>query len=182
MSSRTLRMFTVVALISAPALAAQNPPPPPQPGPAQQKLAFFAGRWTSAGEMKPGPMGPGGKVSGTDTCEWFQGGFHLVCRSEGTSPMGAMKSMGILGYDTDRQRYTFYGVDNTGMGSGDMAYGQVSGDTWTWEGETMMGGQSVKQRYVAKQVSPDSYTFEFSMSLAGGPWAVVMTGTETRVK
>jgi len=45
-----------------------------------------------------------------------------------------------------------------------------------------MGGKSLKQRYVAKQVSADSYTFEFSMSQAGGPWAVVMTGTETRVK
>jgi hypothetical protein len=71
-------------------------------------------------------MGPGGKFSGTDTCEWFQGGFHLVCRGEGNSPMGAMKNMGILGYDSERQRYTYYGVDNSGMGSGDMAYGQVS--------------------------------------------------------
>ena len=182
MSGRYQSLLTVLALACASTLAAQNPPAPPQPGPEQQKLGFFAGRWNSAGELKPGPMGPGGKVTGTNVCEWFQGGFHLVCRSEGTSPMGAMKSMGILGYDTDRKRYTYYGVDNSGMGAGDMAYGQVSGDTWTWEGETMMGGQAVKQRYVAKQLSPDSYSWEFSMSMAGGPWTVGGTGTETRAK
>lgn len=182
MSSRLYRVCTAVALFAAPALSAQNPPAPPQPGPAQQKLAYFVGRWTSTGDMKAGPMGPGGKMSGTDVCEWFQGGWHVVCRGEGLSPMGASKSMGILGYDSERQRYTFYGIDNSGMGSGDMAYGQVSGDAWSWEGETMMGGQAVKQRYTIKQLSPDSYSFEFSMSMAGGPWATVVTGTETRVK
>ncbi len=180
MSSRTLRMFTVVALISAPALSAQNPPAPPKPGPAQEKLAYFAGRWTMEGEMKPGPMGPGGKVTSNDVCEWFAGGFHLICRGEGTSPMGAGKNLGILGYDGERHRYTYYGIDNNGMG--DPAYGQLAGDTWTWEGETMMGGQAIKERYVVKQVSADSYTFEFSMSQAAGPWAVVMSGTETRAK
>lgn len=182
MSGRNSSLLVVFGLVCASTLAAQNPPAPPQPGPAQQKLAFFAGRWKSEGEIKAGPMGPGGKTSGTNVCEWFQGGFHLMCRSEGTSPMGAMKSIGILGYDTDRQRYTYYGIDNTGMGAGDMAYGQVSGDTWSWEMETMMGGQSVKQRYVAKQLSPDSYSWEFSVSMAGGPWTVAGTGTETRVK
>jgi len=182
MSSRHYRLLTAIALLGVPALSAQNPPAPPQPGPAQQKLAYFVGHWTSAGEMQPGPMGPGGKISGTDVCEWFQGGFHLVCRGEGTSPSGPGKSLGILGYDSDRQRYTFYGIDNSGMGSGDMAYAQLVGDTWNWEGETMMGGQAVKQRYIVKQLSPDSYSFEYSISIAGGAWGVVVAGTETRAK
>src|SRR5215470_16938350 len=158
MSIRSASPLFALAAFAA-VLSAQNPPAPPKPGPEQQKLAFFAGRWTSEGEMKPGPMGPGGKVSGTDVCEWFQGGFHLVCRSEGSTAMGATKSMGILGYDTERKRYTYYGVDNSGM-----------------------GGQPLNERYVVKVVSPDSYTFEFSMQMGSGPWAVVMTGTETRVK
>ena len=180
MAHRAFAILTAVSLIGITTLAAQNPPTPPQPGPAQAKLAFFAGRWTVEGEMKPGPMGPGGKVTSNDVCEWFMGGFHLVCTSEGRSPTGATKGLGILGYDAERQRYTYYGIDNSGFG--DPAYGQVAGDTWTWEGESMMGGQVIKQRYVIKQVSPDSYSFELSMSMAGGPWTVAMTGTETRVK
>jgi hypothetical protein len=72
-------------------------------------------------------------MSGTDVCEWFMGGFHLVCHGEGHSAAGDMKNIGILGYDSERQRYTYYGIDNSGVGASNMAYGQVTGDTWTWK-------------------------------------------------
>jgi hypothetical protein len=163
-------------------LYAQNPPAPPQPGPAQAKLAVFAGRWTMESETKPGPMGPGGKMTGSDTCEWFTGGFHLVCRNESRGPMGEMKGLGILGYDSERQRYTYYGIDNSGFGSSDMAYGQVTGDTWNWESESMMGGKPVKSRYSIKLLTPDSYSFQLDMSIDGGPWTTAIVGTETRAK
>ena len=55
-------------------------PPAPKPGPEHQKLAYFVGTWTNEGEMKPSPMGPGGKITGKDTCEWFEGGFSVICR------------------------------------------------------------------------------------------------------
>ena len=45
-----------------------------------------------------------------------------------------------------------------------------------------MGGQTVKGRYTIKQVSADSYTWTWEMSMGGGPFAVVATGTDTRVK
>lgn len=182
MSSRSCRLLTAFALTFAPALIAQSPPAPPQPGPAQQKLAYFAGRWTMDAEMKPGPMGPGGKITGTDTCEWFTGGWHVVCRGDGHTPMGDTKNIGILGYDAERQRYTYYGIDNSGMGAGDMAYGQVTGDTWNWEAQSMMGGKPLKTRYTIKQLSPDSYSFQLDMSIDGGPWTTAMAGTETRAK
>ena len=67
------------------------------------------------------------------------------------------------------------------MGGGP-AYGNVAGDTWTWEDESQMGGQTVKGRYTIKQVSADSYTWTWEMSMGGGPFAVVATGTDTRVK
>ena len=63
--------------------------------------------------MKPGPMGPGGKFTSTDNCEWFEGHYSVVCRSEGTMPMGPSKSIGILGYSPEEKVYTYYGVDNT---------------------------------------------------------------------
>ena len=105
--------------------------------------------------MKPGPMGPGGQMTSTSTCEWFAGAFSLVCRSEGKGPTGEMHGLEILGYSTERKRYTYYGVDNSGMG-GDLSYGDLTGDTWTWEGESLMGGKPVKGHYTIKQVSPDA--------------------------
>lgn len=91
-----------------------------------------------------------------------------------------MHSLGILGYNGERKRYTYYGIDNTG--SGDPAYGDLAGDTWNWEGESLMGGQTVKVRYVIKQLSADSYSWKWDVSVAGGPWTLVGEGTDTRVK
>src|SRR5688500_18254741 len=68
-------------------------PQPQKPGPEHQRLAYFVGTWTGDGEMKPGPFGPGGKMSSKDTCEWFEGGFVVVCRGDGKSPMGPIKNL-----------------------------------------------------------------------------------------
>ncbi len=169
-----------VAVLAAPTLRAQAPAAP-KPGPEVQKLAYFAGRWNQVAEMKPGPMGPGGKMTATSSCEWFPGGFFLVCRGDGTGPMGENHGLGILGYSTERKRYTYYGIDNSGM-NGDMSYGQFTGDTWTWEGESLMGGKPVKGRYVMKVASPDSYSWKWELSVAGGPMTAVAEGSETRAK
>jgi len=175
------RSLAAVTLLATAALRAQAPAAAPKPGPEHQKLAYFAGRWNEVGQMKPGPMGPGGQMTSTSTCEWFAGGFSLVCRSDGKGPTGETHGLGILGYSTERKRYTYYGVDNSGMG-GDLSYGDLTGDTWTWEGESLMGGKPVKGHYTIKQVSPDSYTWKWEMSVGGGPWTLMAEGTDTRVK
>ncbi|HEX9637557.1 MAG TPA: hypothetical protein VGB99_08495, partial [Acidobacteriota bacterium] len=56
------------------AAQAQQTQQPPQPGPEHQRLGYFAGQWRFEGEMKEGPMGPGGPVTMSDRCEWFDGG------------------------------------------------------------------------------------------------------------
>lgn len=169
------------ALLAAPALVAQAPPAPPKPAPEVQKLAYFAGRWSEVVDMKASPMGPGGRMTVSSSCEWFSGGFFLVCRSDGTGPAGATHGLGMLGYNTEKQRYTYYSIDNSGM-NGPVAYGDVAGDTWTWAVEDMMGGQQVKSRFTIKQVSQDSYTWTWEMAMGSGPFAVMATGTDTRVK
>jgi uncharacterized protein DUF1579 len=178
---KAYRSLAVMSLLAAPVLVAQAPPAPPKPGPEVQKLAYFVGRWNETAEVKPGPMGPGGKMTVASSCEWFAGGFYVVCKGDGTGPGGPTHGLGILGYSTERKRYSYYGIDNAGMG-GDPSYGDLVGDTWNWDGESTMGGQQVKGRYTIKQVSPDSYTWKWEMSVAGGPWNAVAEGTDTRVK
>src|SRR6516225_5466405 len=78
---------------------AQAPAGPPKPGPEHQKLAYFAGKWTSEGDMMPSPLGPGGKFSSSSTCEWFDGNFALVCHSDGAMQTGSVKSLSILAWD-----------------------------------------------------------------------------------
>lgn len=181
MSARSAAVVALLTLAAAPLLSAQAPAAPPRPGPEHQKLNFFAGRWTFEADMKPSPMGPAGKITGTETCEWFTGGFFLVCRSDGQGPAGEMKGLYFLGYSAERKRYTYAGIGND-QGEGGSATAELASDTWTWEGESLMGGQTMKGRYVIKQTSADSYTFTWEMSMAGGPWTLVQTGTAARAK
>jgi hypothetical protein len=132
--------------------------------------------------MKPSPMGPGGKITGADTCEWFEGHYSVVCRSEGKSPMGAMKSIGILGYNTDEKVYTYYGIDNSPMTMTSAARGTVQGDTWTYTDESTMGGQKVKSRVTIKEISPTSYTFLMEMQGPDGKWMPMMESRNTKAK
>jgi len=180
-SNRCAVLIASLLLSGTTALTAQVTRLGNQPSPEHQNLDFFAGRWRSEGEMTAGPMGPGGKVSGTSTCEWFAGGFHLVCRSEGRGPAGATQAIWIMGYSNEKKRYTYYGVDNTGMG-GDPAFGLLDNGTWTWLGESTMNGQPVSGRYTVQRLSPDQWTWTYEMAVGSGSFRVIGRGTETRIR
>ena len=159
---------------------AQTPQQPPKPGPEHQRLGYFVGKWTTEGEMKPSPMGPGGKVTSTDDCQWFEGHFAVVCRSEGKSPMGPGKSIGILGYSTEEKVYTYYGVESSPMIMTTVPKGTVQGNTWTYTDEGTMGGQKYKSRVTIKEVSPTSYTFTMEMQGPDGKWAPMIESKSTK--
>jgi len=167
-----------VALAMCTAGLAQAPPPAPKPGAEHKAIAYFVGKWTAEGEMKASPLGPGGKMTSSDTCEAFAGGFQVVCRGKGNGPMGAMTSLGILGYNGGEKAYTYYGIDSTGMA--DYAKGQKSGETWTFESTTNMNGQSIKSRYTMVESSPTAYTFKWEMSKDGTTWSTVAEGKATK--
>lgn len=152
----------------------------PKPGPEHKRLAYFVGKWRSEGEMKPGPMGPGGKMTSSDTCEWFEGEFSVICHYEGSGPMGPSKGLGILGYNTEEKVYTYYGVDNTNMTMASVPKGTLRGDTWTYTDEGTMGGKKYKSRVVLKELSPTSYTFRMDMQGPDGKWMPMMESKNTK--
>ena len=181
---RTLNILaTCVALSTAGAqfVAAQTPQAA-KPGPEHARLGYFVGKWNAEGEMKPGPMGPGGKFTASDTCEWFEGRFSVVCRSEGKMPTGPSKSIGILGYNPEEKVYTYYGVDNTNMTMASVPKGTVQGKTWTYTDEGTMGGQKFKSRVTIKELSPTAYTFTMEMQGPDGKWATLMESKNTKAQ
>jgi len=74
--------------------------------PEVQRLGYYLGSWKGEGETKGGPFGPAGKLSSTMTCDWFAGGFHLVCRGEERGPTGTRTFLNILAYDEKAKAYT----------------------------------------------------------------------------
>ena len=143
-------------------------------------MGYFVGKWTTEGEMKPGPMGPGGKFSSSDDCEWFEGGYTVVCRSEGTTPSGDSRSMGILGYSPEEKVYTYYGVNNTPMGMPSVPKGTFQDGTWTYTDEGTMGGRKYKSRVTIEEVSPTAYTFQMAIQGGNGKWLTVSESKSTK--
>ena len=176
---RTLTLALLAVVIFAEAVWAQAPPQMPKPGPEQKKLAYFIGRWNTEGELKPGPMGPGGKFTSSDQNTWFPGGFFVVLHSNGKSPMGASHEIAFMGYDPEEKVYTYNSFDN--MGEHDVSKGALEGDTWTWNSESKMGGQTMKGKFTIKEVSPTEYTFKFEMSTDGNTWTTAVEGKSTKV-
>ena len=181
---RTLSVAAAWAVLSlaGPRIAPAQQPAAPKPTAENARLGYFVGKWKGEGKMEPGPMGPGGKMTSTDTCEWFEGRFSVICRSEGTMVGAPTKSVGILGYSAEEKVYTYYGVDNTGMTMSTVPKGTVKGNTWTYNDESTMGGQKVKSRVTIKEISPTEYTFRMEIQGPDGKWAPAMESKLTKVQ
>ena len=179
-----LKLLSTCALVSvfASQFAAAAPPEMPKPGPEHQRLGYFVGQWKSEGEMKPSEMGPGGKVTSTDKCEWFEGRYAVVCHSQGQCPMGATKSLGISSYSAEEKVYTWYGLDNMGMTMTSVPRGAYADGTYTYTNEGMMGGKKMKMRVMIKELSPTAYTFAMDMEGPDGKWNRMMDSKYTKVK
>ncbi len=180
MSKRGIVSVMISLLFSLTAALAQEAGKAPKPGPEHKRLGYFVGKWTSEAETKASPFGPAGKITMSDTYEWFTGGFSVVCHSQGKGPMGQMKGLAIMSYSPEEKNYTYYAVESMGMA--EMSKGTVKGDTWTWTSESKMGGKVVKSRFIIKELSPSSYSYKWETPGASGSWTTIMEGKETKVK
>lgn len=156
-------------------------PEMPKPGPEHQRLAGFVGNWTFVGELKPGAMGPGGKMTGTDRIQWLPGNFSVERRFEGKGPMGEIKGLEVLAYDSAKKTYTFNSFDSLGMiGSGTLT---VSGNTWLASGTGSIGGQVIHDCCnLAFGPGGTTLAIKCEMSADGKTWAPSFEGTATKTK
>jgi len=169
--------FAACLILSATALAQMEMP---KPGPELKKLDVLAGSWTLDCDLKPGPMGPGGKITENQKCSWMEGGFYLVCNSTYSGSMGNGIGVSYMGYSPDDKNYTYREFNSWGE-FGD-SKGQNDGDTWTWTSDEKMGGMTMKGRFNMKNVTATSYNFMYEMSQDGTKWTTVMDGKATKAK
>jgi hypothetical protein len=150
----------------------------PKPGPELKKLDYFTGSWALDGDLKPGPMGPGGKMTMTERDEWMDGGFFMTSHSEFKSGMGNGTAVSFMGYDPEEKTYTY--DEYNSLGEAEHSKGTLDGDTWAWTSEEKMGGQTMKGRFTMKMLSATSYSFKFEMSQDGVKWTTAMDGKATK--
>jgi len=173
--NRAFAAILVLAVLTAAAFAQMGPP---KPGPELKKLDYFVGSWTSTGDTKPSPEGPGGPMTLQTDAKWMDGGFFVLENSSYKTAMGNGTGMSFIGYDPQEKVYTYSEFDSTGETV--HAKGTVDGDTWTWTSEMKMGPQTAKTRFTEKIVSPTSYTFKFEVSPDGTTWNTMMDGKATK--
>ena len=151
----------------------------PKPGAEVKKLGYFVGSWSMEGEMKENAFGmPAGPFTGDNKCEWFAGGWQVVCHTTSKGAMGASRGIGILAYNGEDKVYTYYGIDSTGYGG--LSKGKQDGSTWVYTSDEKMMGKSFHGRYTIDTSSPDSYTFKYETSEDGQKWSTMMEGKSTK--
>ncbi len=177
---RRLAVVAALASMGTGIVIAQKPEMP-KPGAEHQRLGAFVGNWTFEGEMKPGPMGPGGKLTGTDRIEWTPGNFFVQRTFQGKSPMGEIQGIEIFAYDAAKKVYTFNSFDSLGMmASGTMT---VSGNTWTTTGTSTMGASTMRDRCTLELGGGGStLAIKCEMSADGKAWTPTLEGTATKTK
>ena len=175
---RRFTTLTCMVVLLGVALSARVQTETTRPAPELKKLDYFAGTWTTEGEIKPGPIGSGGKFTGTNRVQWMDGAFFLVTHSEFKGAMGKGAETSYMGYSGIDKMYT-YDSFNT-LGEADHAKGNLDGDTWTWQSETRMGSQTMKGRLTIKMLSATAYNFKFEMSPDGTTWNTVLEGKDTK--
>jgi Protein of unknown function (DUF1579) len=178
--SRMCFVFKCLLLLTVVAVFAPAQMPVPKPAPELSKLDYLVSTWNSEGDIKPGPMGPGGKFNSTDEVQWMEGKFFLVMHSKFSGSMGDGTSLAIFGYDPEHKVYTYNAYNS--WGEAGRSTGTIDGDTWTWNSNENMGGQAMKGRYTMKVLSPTSYTFKYEMSKDGASWTTMMEGKATKTK
>jgi hypothetical protein len=151
----------------------------PKPAPEHKKLDMLVGAWLVEGDVKPNPMGPGGKITENEKCEWMEGGFFLVCHVDFKSAnSGSGSGLSVIGYSTVDKAYTYREFNS--WGEFEDSKGTLDGDTWTWTSEEKMGDTTMKGRFTMKFTSSTSYNFTYEMSPDGTKWTAAVDGKATK--
>jgi len=177
--ARTIVFLFLLVFCCATAMQAQAQAP--KPDLALKKLSVWVGHWTFEGEQKPGPLGPGSKVTGEGNCHTILGGFFLQCQVLGKVAESEMRVLEIYGYDPVNKDFPAEWYFGDGSRASWML--TIAGNTSTWAGKWTMAGKQyqVKQRVV---LAPDlaSQTLKSEVSTDGETWTPFFEMNWTKTK
>ena len=156
-----MRRLSLVALfmLAVQCVAIGQAQMPPKPGPEVQRLGHFVGTWSLADDLSSG------KLSGTMVCDWFEGGFTLICKDTYTTGRGS--DLHIFGYDPLGKTYTWYSVMPTGAGTRVLTL-RVNGDRWVADWEATYQDKPARYHREWLEESPTVLRYSFTRSVNGG--------------
>ena len=169
-----LCLFLMAGLFSV--VLAQAPATAPKPSPELQRTAVYWGHWTYEGETKPGPLGPGGKVTGEWDAQMILNAFFLQGRWTEKAATGETRGLEIWWYDPQDKNF-HYSVyrDNGVTFSGVLTN---SGNIWKWDDKAVVAGKEYPLRGTQVFASDfKSITEKLEVSIDGKTWTIFSGGT-----
>jgi len=160
---------------------AQTQTTAPKPDPEVKKLHALVGRWTYDGEYKPGPLGPGGKITGVWDARMILGGFFLQEQQTEKGTEGELRNLGIEAYDPANKNFT----SNWYQSDGSVLTGTltIKGNTVTWAGTMFAAGKQYQLREPLVLAEDSmSGTAKGEISADGKTWVPFFEGKFVKAK
>src|SRR5262249_44618766 len=149
---------------SNPAKPVETPPP---------DMDYFLGTWSFEWNIPDSPLGPGGKIKGTETYRKIMSGAAYESQTEGEGPQGRLQMRAITSYDKARKqvaRYEIYGDGTSVLKTGPIG-GDLGGEYTVYLEATPINkeGHVIKLKSKKLMRSPASHRGELQVSADGGP-------------
>jgi len=144
-----------------------DPMPPPD-------MDYFLGAWSFDWNVPESPLGPAGKIKGTETYKKGAAAGTYESEIEGDGPVGAFKAHATTRYNEKERLVTrsetgLFGVSLT-------MTGPIGGDlggyyTIFWEAAPFKkDGKTIKLKGKTQMLSPAYYRLQMQISVDGGPY------------
>ena len=144
-----------------------DPMPPPN-------LDYFVGSWEFDWNVPESPLGPAGKMKGTETYRKILSGQMYESEIKGEGPDGQFQGRAITSYDDKEKLVSRYELFSFGLST--FKSGTIGGDlggyyTIFWESAPIKkGGHTVKLKGKTQMLSPAHYRLLTEISVDGGPY------------
>lgn len=144
-----------------------DPMPPPD-------MKYFIGSWSFDWNVPESPLGPAGKIRGTETCRKGKGEGVFECALEGAGPLGDFKGGAVITYFEKERKVSM--TDDVLFGTKVSMSGPIGGDlggyyTIFWESEPIRkGGKTIILKGRTMMLSPANYRLQMRISVDGGPF------------
>ena len=171
----TAKPFVILTIACWSAVAFAQGERTPKPAPELKEINFLAGTWKTEADVKPSPMGPGGKMESTDHYEWQKGDFFLLGHVTYKSALGDGVELFVMGYDSVKKAFTYDAFNSSGERI--RGKGSKTGNTIVW---TATDDAPFKWRYTEKISSPTSLSIKFEASPDGSSWSTIMEGKSAK--
>lgn len=164
-------LLIVALLFQQPAPKQNRPTEPTDPMPPPN-LDYFIGSWSFDWNVPESPLGPAGKMKGTETYKKTLNGQKYESEIQGDGPEGPFQGRAITSYDEKEKTVSRYEIFSYGAPT--YKIGTIGGDlggyyTIYWESAPLKrDGKTIKLKGKTQMLSPANYRVFVDISVDGG--------------